>query len=264
MAPSLVKLIAAAAVAGVLPSVMAQTNGTTFPTTLSSGDSTFILICAVLVFIMTPGLGFFYGGLARSQHVLSTIITGFLTLFVVTIQWFLWGYSLVYSPTGGTFIGNFDNIVLKNVDFVPHPLAPTIPALLFMLYQLFFAIITPALVVGSVAERLNLRTFCVFVFVWTTFVYDFVACWTWGPMGWLKNMAAIGTAAGTGAIDFAGGGPVHIASGFSALAYTLVVGKRKDYTSHSTPHNIHSVLLGTAYVQPSLAIPFSLSLLIWK
>jgi len=182
-------------------------------------------------------LAYFYAGLGRYKFSLSTITMCMLAIAIVSIQWFFWGYSLVYSNTGNPMFGNMDFLVLRNVDETPHPLAPTIPGLLFMFYQLFFAVITPALVLGGPAERVTIHAFMVFLFVWSTLVYDFVAYWTWNKNGWLFQL---------GGLDFAGGGPVHIASGFGALAFALVVGHRpRGPEEQLAPHSISNVVLGT-------------------
>jgi Amt family ammonium transporter len=207
--------------------------------TVNSGDTAFVVAAAALVFIMTPGLGFFYGGMARAKHAQATLMTSILAIAVISVQWFFWGYSLVFSTSGGSFIGDLKHIVLRGVDDDPHPLAPNIPENCYMFYQLMFAIITPALAFGAAAERASIESFLLFLFAWSTLVYDFVACWTWGPNGWLNIKIK--------AYDFAGGGPVHIASGFAALAYCLLVGKRTGYgTTEFKPHSLSNVVLGTA------------------
>jgi len=211
----------------------------TSPNPPTSGDTAFVILSGALVFIMTPGLGFFYGGMARSKHFLSTVMTSMLAIAVVTIQWFLFGYSITFSQTSkNSFIGNLDNGVLIGVGADPHVNAPCVPALAYMFYELMFAIITPALAFGGAAERATLHSFMVFVIVWSTLVYDIVAYWTWNVNGWLNKL---------GALDFAGGGPVHLASGCAALAYAIVIGHREGYGKETfRPHNLSHVILGTA------------------
>lgn len=169
---------------------------------------------AALVFIMTPGVGFFYGGLVRSKHALSTVFLSLISMAVVTLQWFIWGFSLSFSESGSPFIGNMEFAGLRNVGAAALTLtAPAVPGIAFMLYQLMFAAITPALMFGSVAERLRIIPASLFVFVWATLVYNPVAYWTWSARGWLKNLSCLpstrlgSTPCGQGVYDFAGGGP---------------------------------------------------------
>jgi len=162
-----------------------------------------------------------------------------LAIAVVTMQWFLFGYSVAFSTTSTNgFIGNLDNGVLLGVGADPHPNMPCVPANAYMFYELMFAIITPALAFGGAAERATLHSFMIFLFVWSTLVYDIVAYWTWNPNGWLFKL---------GGLDFAGGGPVHLASGVAALAYSIVIGHREGFGKETfRPHNISHVILGTA------------------
>ncbi|MCK5241908.1 ammonium transporter [bacterium] len=204
---------------------------------LCAGDTTFIMVSAAFVMLMTPGLGLFYGGMVRTKNVLGTIMQSFAVLAIISLQWTLWGYSLAFGTDIGNFIGGLNYLGLNGVGQAPAEVAPTIPHLAFMIFQAMFAIITPALIAGSLAERIKFSTFTVFVVLWATFVYDPIAHWVWGG-GWLGDL---------GALDFAGGTVVHIASGTSALVVTLVLGKRRGFGSASLlPHNLTMVLMGTA------------------
>ncbi|KAI8820964.1 ammonium transporter AmtB-like domain-containing protein [Fimicolochytrium jonesii] len=210
----------------------------------------FIIICTALVFFMTPGLGLFYAGLSRVKNSLSLIMISMLAMSIITIQWVLFGFSLSFSETGGRFWGNLAHGGLKGLGADALPLtAPTIPGILFALYQMQFATITAALIFGSVAERIRLLPAMLFILLWSTFVYNPVAYWTWSARGWLKSLSCIDTImdtpCGVGALDFAGGGPVHIASGFAGLAYCLMAGKRKlsDHEPFKA-HNMTNVFLG--------------------
>jgi Amt family ammonium transporter len=211
---------------------------------IDSGNVAWVLAASALVLFMTPGLGFFYGGLTRNKNVLATIMQSFITTGVVAVLWVIVGYSLAFGPDSGRgIIGNLDWFGLKDVGAEPggpngavYGLA--IPHLLFMAFQLMFAIITPALITGAFAERFRFSTFLVFLLLWTTLVYDPLAHWVWGVGGWMRNM---------GALDFAGGLVVHISSGIAALAAALVVGKRKGYPHEPMPpHNLTMTLLGAA------------------
>lgn len=205
---------------------------------LNSGDTAWVLISTALVMLMTlPGLAFFYGGLVRRKNVLSTVMQSFFVLCLISIQWILYGYSLSFGPDVGHFIGNLSWAGLKNVGLVPNPdYAPTIPHLLFMAYQMMFAVITPALITGAFAERIKFSTYIIFTLAWATLVYDPVCHWVWGTGGWLRNM---------GVMDFAGGIVVHITSGVSALVCALLIGKRRGYGREPmSPHNLPFTLLG--------------------
>ena len=186
---------------------------------------------------MTPGLALFYGGMVRRKNVLGTIMHSFVAMGIITIQWVLFGYSLSFGPDIGHFIGNLDWIGLKNVGFEPNgDYGPTVPHQAYMIFQMMFAIITPALISGAIAERFKFSTYVVFLVLWSTLVYDPLAHWVWGTGGWLKDM---------GALDFAGGLVVHISSGVSALACALVLGKRKGYQVEiMAPHNLTLTILG--------------------
>ncbi len=199
-----------------------------------------MLMSTALVMLMTaPGLAFFYGGLVRRKNVLATMMQSFFVLCLLSIQWILWGYSLAFGPDIGHFIGSFAWVGLKGVGMAPNPdYAATIPHLLFMAYQMMFAVITPALITGAFAERMKFSTYVIFTLLWATLVYDPVCHWVWGSGGWLRNM---------GALDFAGGTVVHVSSGISALVCALILGKRRGYGKEPMPpHNLPLTILGAA------------------
>lgn len=210
----------------------------------SSGDVAWILTSSALVLLMVPGVGFFYSGLARRKSALALIWLSMMSIAVVGFQWFFWGYSLTFSHTGnGGFIGDLSNFGLIQVLGQPSVGSPKIPDLLFCLYQGMFAAITPALAIGAAADRGRMLPAVVFMFIWATIVYDPIAYWTWNSGGWSFKM---------GGLDFAGGTPVHISSGAAALAYSLMLGKRRGYTKvlglPYRPHNVTHVVLGTVFL----------------
>ncbi|MEW5897969.1 MAG: ammonium transporter [Bacillota bacterium] len=204
-----------------------------------TGDTTFILISAALVMIMTPGVALFYGGMVRKKNVLSVLMQCFIIICLVSVQWVLFGYSLAFGPDHSHLIGGLDWLGLKGVGQEPNPdYAATIPHQTFMVFQLMFAIITAALITGSIAERMRFPAFLGFILLWTTFVYDPLAHWVWGLGGWLREL---------GALDFAGGTVVHISSGVSGLIAALVLGRRKGYGSEPMlPHHLPMTVLGAA------------------
>ena len=206
---------------------------------INAGDTAWLLMSAALVMLMTPALGFFYGGLVRRKNVLATIMHSFFILALISVQWVLWGYSLAFGPDHGGLIGGFDWLALKGVGQAPNPdYAATVPALAFMVFQMMFAVITPALITGSFAERKRFKAFVIFTLLWATLVYDPVAHWVWGTGGWLR---ALGT------LDFAGGTVVHITSGVSALVAALVLGKRVGYGRDALePHDATMTVLGAS------------------
>lgn len=207
---------------------------------INTGDTAWVMIAAALVMVMTPAVGFFYGGMVRSKNVISVIKQSLLILSIVSLQWVLIGYSLVFGKDMGGVIGGFNFFGLMGVGFAPNPTyAGTIPQLAYTFYQGMFAIITPALIIGSFAERIRFRTLIIFILVWTTLVYDPIAHWVWGDGGWLRNL---------GALDFAGGTVVHISAGFAGLAAAMVIGKRVDYKRGQLmeANNVPFVLLGAA------------------
>src|SRR5437588_6789000 len=206
---------------------------------IDSGDTAWVLASAALVMLMTPALGFFYGGLVRRKNVLSTIMHSFFILCLISVQWVLWGYSLAFGPDKGHIIGGLEWVGLNNVGFTPNAdYAPTIPHHAFMLFQMMFAVITPALITGAFAERMKFSSFILFTLLWATFIYDPLAHWVWGVGGWVRNL---------GALDFAGGTVVHISSGVSGLACALVLGRRLGYgKEHMAPHNLPMTVLGAS------------------
>jgi Amt family ammonium transporter len=206
---------------------------------IDTGDTTWMLISTALVMLMTPGLSLFYGGMVRQKNVLGTIMQSFVALGVVTVQWVIIGYSLSFGPDIKGIIGSLDWIGLNNVGLEPNPnYAATVPHQAFMMFQMMFAIITPALISGAFAERFKFSTYLVFVLLWSTLVYAPLAHWVWGAGGWLRSL---------GVLDFAGGLVVHISSGFSALAAALIIGKRNGHGhEHMPPHNLTMTLLGAA------------------
>jgi ammonium transporter, Amt family len=203
---------------------------------VDTGDTAWVLTSTALVMLMTPALGFFYGGLVQRKNVLSTIMHSFFILALISVQWVLWGYSLAFAPGGG-FIGGLDWIGLRGVGQEPNPdYAATIPALSFMAFQMMFAIITPALITGAFAERKRFKAMVVFTLLWATLVYAPVAHWVWGVGGWLREY---------GALDFAGGTVVHITAGIAALVAAMMLGKRIGFGSRSLePHNLTYTVLG--------------------
>jgi Amt family ammonium transporter len=186
-----------------------------------------------------PGLALFYGGMVRQKNALGTIMQSFIIVALISIQWVLWGYSLAFGPDRGGIIGGLDWIGLRGVGAAPFDAyAKTIPHQVFMLFQMMFAIITPALITGAFAERKKFSAFIVFTLLWATFVYDPLAHWVWGDGGWLKKL---------GALDFAGGTVVHISSGVSALVCAIVLGKRRGYGHQPMqPHNLPMTVMGAA------------------
>jgi Amt family ammonium transporter len=204
---------------------------------INTGDTAWILIATALVMMMTPALAFFYGGMVRKKNLLSTINLSFITVGLISLQWVLIGYTLAFGTSQGGLIGGLDFLGLSNVGAEPNAdYAPTIPHLAFSAYQMMFAIITPALISGAFVERVRFKAFLVFTVLWATFVYDPVAHWVWGVGGILR---------GLGALDFAGGTVVHITAGFSALAFAMVLGKRKWFgQAPMEPSNIPFTILG--------------------
>ncbi len=207
---------------------------------LDSGDIAWVITATALVMIMTPALGFFYGGLVRRKNLVSTISQCFAIFAVVSLVWALWGYSLALGPSVSGVIGSFANVFLNNVGEAPNPgYSNTIPALLYMAFQLKFAAITPALIIGAFAERIRFKPLMVFIVLWTTFIYAPIAHWNWAVGGILRDL---------GVIDFAGGLVVHTASGVSAVAAALVLGRRTgvDANHEVRPNNVPFVILGAA------------------
>jgi Amt family ammonium transporter len=203
---------------------------------LNTGDTAFILLSAALVLLMTPGLAFFYGGLVRHKHVLTIMMQSFISMGVVTILWLLVGFSLAYSGDHFGLIGDLNYFGLQNVGLAPsHTYAPTVPFLAFFLFQLMFAIITPALISGAFADRVSFKAYLIFLVLWSLLVYIPFVHWIWGG-GFLAQW---------GVIDFAGGIVVHLSAGMAALASVFVVGKRALAPGEKVAsHNIPFVALG--------------------
>lgn len=211
------------------------------PAACNPGDITWMLLSTGLVMFMTPGLAFFYGGLVRRKNVLSILMQCFMALCLISLQWVFFGYSLSFGPDLGHFIGKLDWMGFHDVGLAPSPYAPKIPHVLFAMFQMMFAVITPGLIIGAFAERMRFATFCVFAFAWSTLVYNPICHWVWGAGGFL------GTQGGMGAVDFAGGIVVHISAGMSALAAVCVLGKRQGFPDGiSPPHNLPIAVLGAA------------------
>lgn len=205
--------------------------------TVDTGDTAWVLVSSALVLLMTPALAFFYGGLVRKKNILSVLMQCFMMMGIVTVQWLLIGYSLSFGPDVKGWIGNLSWVGLKGVGLEPYAdYSATIPHQAFMIFQMMFAIITPALILGAFAERMKFSAFCIFSLLWTTIVYDPVCHWVWGVGGFLRL---------SGALDFAGGTVVHINAGVAALAAALVLGKRHGYPQRlSPPHNLPFAVLG--------------------
>jgi Amt family ammonium transporter len=204
---------------------------------IDSGATAWILAATALVMLMTPGVGFFYGGLVRRKNFISMIMLSFVAFALVSIQWVLIGYSLAFGPDIGGFIGDLSYVGLNGVGMNPGPYSPLIPDLLFMIFQLVFATVTMAIITSGIAERVKFSSYIIFALLWTTIVYDPLAHWVWGG-GW---------AAQFGSLDFAGGTVVHISSGFAALAIAFVIGKRAGFGQYMMePNNIPMTILGAA------------------
>jgi ammonium transporter, Amt family len=204
---------------------------------INSGDTALVLVSAALVMLMTPGLAFFYGGLVRRKNVLTIMMQSFIAIGVVTVLWVLVGFSLAYSGDTGGVIGDFRHVGLIGVGLAPSPTyAPTVPFLGFFLFQVMFAVITPALITGAFADRVPFKAYLIFLVAWSLLVYIPFAHWVWGG-GFLAKM---------GVVDFAGGIVVHLSAGMAALASVFVVGNRRFAPSEKlAPHNVAFVALGT-------------------
>jgi len=203
---------------------------------MNAADTAFILISAALVLLMTPGLGLFYGGMVRSKNVLATLMHSYVLIGLISIEWAILGYSMAFGSDIGGLVGGLDFLNLAGVGQTPHETyANTVPHLAFMVFQMMFAVITPALISGAFAERIKFSAFLLFSLIWGIVIYNPLAHWVWGG-GWLGGM---------GALDFAGGAVVHMSSGASALAFVLFLGKRKNYGREPfIPHNLPMTILG--------------------
>jgi ammonium transporter, Amt family len=229
-----------------------QTLTTAVTNAQVSADTAFMLIASALVLLMTPGLAFFYGGFVKSRNVLNTMMMSLVMMAVVGVSWILWGYSFAFAP-GSSFFGGFqwlflNGVGLETTDYLKGSLpdsvttyAGTIPHQAFMVYQLMFAVITPALISGAIVERLSFKAYFWFMLLWSTIIYCPLAHMVWAKGGFL------GLYGGMGALDFAGGTVVHISSGVSALVACLVLGPRKSYPQQPTiPHNVPFILIGAS------------------
>jgi len=197
------------------------------------GDTAWMLISTALVLVMLPGLALFYAGMVRSKNVLSTSMHTFAAMAIIGVQWVVIGYSLAFGGSG-SFIGGLGNMFLNGI--TPDSVTGTIPTYVFAMFQGMFAIITPALISGAVAGRMKFSSYCIFILLWATLVYDPLAHWVWGDGGWLLEM---------GALDFAGGTVVHLSSGLSALIVAIFLGKRHGFPhERMAPHNLPMTLLG--------------------
>src|SRR5204862_2745821 len=207
---------------------------------INPGDVAWMLTATGLVLLMTPGLSFFYGGMVRSKNVVSTMLQSFVTMAVITILWIVVGFSLAFGDSIHGVIGNpATYFMFARVGTSTHPaLAPTIPLILFALFQLKFAIITPALITGSFAERVRFTSYLLFMCLFSVFIYAPLAHWTWHPEGFLHKL---------GVLDFAGGTVVHMSAGLAALAGAMTLGRRKIHQASEThaPANVPFVILGT-------------------
>ena len=231
-------LLAAAAWAALcLPAYGAEAASTAVKPAVDSGDTAWVLISAALVMLMTPALGFFYGGLVRRKNMLSVLMQCLMILCLISVQWVVLGYTMSFGADRGGLIGSLQWMFLNGVGMEPNAdYAATIPHEVFMMFQMMFAVITPALIIGAFAERMKFSALCVFCLLWATLVYDPVAHWVWGTGGFMKQW---------GVIDFAGGIVVHINAGMTALAAALVLGRRQGYPEGiSPPHNLPYAVLG--------------------
>ena len=224
----------------LVPGMCLAATGTATASPLNAGDEAWILASSALVLLMTPGLALFYGGMVRGKNVITTVLQVFAVIGVVSVQWVLFGYSLAFGPDWHHIVGSLAWVGLRHVGAAPDAAyAPTIPNELYSIFQMMFAIITPALIVGGLAERMKFKAFLLFIVLWATIVYDPLAHWVWGSGGWLHAL---------GVLDFAGGTVVHISSGVAGLVCAILLGKRKGLgrDEHIRAHNVPMVLLGTA------------------
>ncbi|KAF3918466.1 hypothetical protein ABW21_db0203614 [Orbilia brochopaga] len=216
-----------------------DSNNENISASYNPGNVAWVIVATAFVLLMIPGVGFFYSGLARRKSALSLIWLSMMSVAVVSFQWFFWGYSLAFSQTSGKYIGDLKHIGFRNVVGAPRTF---VPDLLYAIFQGMFSAITVALAIGAAAERGRMLPCIVFMLVWSTLIYDPIACWTWNPTGWSAKL---------GGLDFAGGTPVHISSGSAALAYSLMLGKRRGHGTHELnyrPHNVTHIVLGTVFL----------------
>lgn len=206
---------------------------------IDTGDTSWLLISTALVMLMTPGLALFYGGMVRRKNVLGTMMQSIMALSIISMQWVLIGYTLAFGEDVGGIIGKLNWLGLHGVGVEPNTdYAATIPHMLFMAFQMMFAIITPALIFGAVAERMKFKAFVLFLLLWATLVYDPLAHWVWAVGGWLRQY---------GALDFAGGLVVHISAGITALVAAIMLGRRRGYPDEPMPpHNLTMTVIGAS------------------
>ncbi|GEM11871.1 ammonium transmembrane transporter [Rhodotorula toruloides] len=204
------------------------------------GDIAWLLACTALVWLMIPGVGYLYSGLVRRKNALTVLFLTMLAMAIISFQWFFWGYSLAFSPTGGKFLGDMHFFVLRHVLETPVPQANNkVPQVAYMIYQNMFAALVPAVLIGAAAERGRILPACIFFFCWSTVVYCPIAHWVWAPEGWAFQY---------GVLDYAGGGPIEICSGVTGLVYSIFLGKRRGFGTHILsfkPHNVSFVIQGT-------------------
>jgi Amt family ammonium transporter len=227
-------LIGISILAVVMPAVPSAIN----TEGIDSGDTAWMLAAAALVLLMTPGLAYFYGGMIDTKNIISTMLQSFIAMGVISVLWVVVGFSLAFGESMGGFIGNPATFFMFNgvLDGAPWSLAPTIPLVLFAFFQLKFAIITPALITGTFAERIRFKSFVIFISLFSVLIYAPLAHWTWHPEGFLFKM---------GVLDFAGGTVVHMSAGFAALAAAMYLKNKTDVKNQISPANIPFVLLGT-------------------
>jgi ammonium transporter, Amt family len=223
-----------------IPKEILTDTAASFNKNINTGDTAWMLVATAFVLLMTPGLAYFYGGMVNTKNVISTMLQSFIAMGVISIVWVTVGFSLAFGTSIGGFIGDPRTFFMFKdvIDGQPWSLAPTIPLALFAFFQLKFAVITPALVTGSMAERIKFRSYILFMILFSLFVYSPLAHWTWHPEGFLFKL---------GVLDFAGGTVVHMSAGWAALAAALYLRRRKNHTDSNflPPANIPYVLLGT-------------------
>lgn len=219
-----------------------MTDTTAAVAAVNGADLVWVLAAACLVMLMTPAVGLFYGGMVQRKNLLSTMMLSFAILLVISLQWVMFGYSLAFGPDWHNIVGDLSWVSLRGVGLDVRPeYAATLPHLAFMLFQMKFAVITPALITGAFVERIRFSSFLLFTLIWSTLVYCPIVHWIWSPNGWLRNL---------GALDFAGGTVIHITAGVAALAVAMVVRPRKNFgaAEHTPPGNIPMTLLGVAFL----------------
>lgn len=205
---------------------------------INQADTVWMLVATAMVMLMIPTLAFFYGGLVRKKNILSVLMQTFVILAIISIQWILFGYSLAFGPDKGGIIGGLEYLGLNGVGLKPLD-GQTIPHQLFMMFQMMFAVITPALMIGAFIERIKFSGFLVFTILWSIIIYSPMAHWVWGG-GWLQTQFH--------ALDFAGGTVIHITAGVSALVIAILLGKRKGIDTHRAPHNLPFSVLGAGFL----------------